>query len=117
MAISRRHPRLSPNSPEFIRDAFRLLELILLAYSDQYRFRENSIFWDSKTAPLRHIKSSYLLARLWEESHIKSFQVLSLKLILIASVSPDRYEDILRLFSCMTTTLAWPIRFNRGDKW
>jgi hypothetical protein len=78
MKISRRRPRLSPHSPEFIRDAFRLLEPILLAYSDQYRFRQKSIYLDSKTAPLRHIRSYYLLARLCEESHIKSVQVFSL---------------------------------------
>jgi hypothetical protein len=79
MGISRRRPRLSLNSPEFIRDAFRLLQPILLAYSDQYRFRQSSIYLDSKIAPLRHIKSYYLLARLCEESHIKSFQAFPLR--------------------------------------
>jgi hypothetical protein len=97
MTISRQLPRLSPNPPEFIRDAFRLLEPILLAYSDQYRFRQKSIYLDSKTAPLRHIRSYYLLARLCEESHInhsKSFPYAHPG----CQISPDRHEDFTPLF-------------------
>jgi hypothetical protein len=61
LAIARRRPRMQPNFPEYIRNAFQQLEPILLSYPDQYRFQSNSIYRDSKAAPIKHVQDLSLI--------------------------------------------------------
>jgi hypothetical protein len=91
LAIARRRPRMQSNFPEYIRNAFQQLEPILLSYPDQYRFQSNSIYRDSKAAPIKHVKTYHLLARFWEQSEIKSFQAFPLPSSLV-----PRYMQIDR---------------------
>jgi hypothetical protein len=93
--------KASPNSTEFILDAFRLFKPSLLAYSDQYQFRQNSNVFGQQDCTTPPYQTLLIIGRIVRRITYQIIPSLSVTLILVVRLSPDRHDDFTPLF------LAW----------
>jgi hypothetical protein len=78
LAIAQRHVNTS-SIPISMQDAFQALEAVLRAYLDNYNFGQNSIYYDAKAHPEKHILAYYKMSQLCERLEIASFQCFPLR--------------------------------------
>jgi hypothetical protein len=78
LAIAQRHVNAS-SIPTSMQDAFQALEAVLRAYPDNYNFGQNSIYYDAKAHPEKHILAYYKMSQLCERLEIASFQCFPLR--------------------------------------
>ncbi|KAJ1771762.1 hypothetical protein LPJ74_002065 [Coemansia sp. RSA 1843] len=60
-----------------------ILEPVLTAYDNDYKFEEEGIYYDIKAHPKKHFKAFYCLAVLLETSNCRSFQCFPLRKSLV----------------------------------
>ena len=65
--------------PNGMNNAFNKLQPLFSSYPAEYRFQENSIYYDSQVNPEKHLLAYYNLTKICETESISSFQCFPLR--------------------------------------